>query len=691
MNELLAENNRRIALYFRQYDRITGDPQGEVVPRSAFSWNGTPLYLPVTMTEQPIYRELCHTTTQAFLRKYTGECTPRQEKQFFEGFIRDRLRHDFEFWAYTCVKIQDKLTKRPIPFSLNRGQRRLVAKFEEMRTAGLPVRVILVKARQWGGSTATQIYMLWLQLFHYHNWHSAIVTQYKQQAANIRGMISRVLAAYPPEVQALSFTGYEGMNGIKYIPQRGCIVGTGSAENPDALRSFDFAMLHLSEVGLWRSTLTKNADDLVQSLYATVPDVPGSFIVMESTAKGIGNFFHLQYQAAAGGESDLRAVFVPWFEIEMYATFRRGASGEVLHTPAGLPLSALPDPARFASTLTAYEQAQWESGATLEGIHWYRTYKRGKRYNDFQMRSEFPTTDDEAFQSNSTRYYEETHIQACRRTCKDPAFIGDLRGYSASGREALHDLRFVEDGNGQLAVWAPPENSPGEKITHRYLVTVDIGGKHYRSDWSVISVFDRLMLTDPNGALERVPTYTAHIDHDLLAWKAAQIATWYGNALLVIESNTLETRDRKQDDTLFEGDHFYTVFNEIADVYPNLYARNTPPENTRETVPLKYGWHTNKRTKYLAYDRSRAAIRDGEYIERDRRCVDEMAWLETKPDGSLGAIDGRHDDLIDTTAIAIYISSEEMPLPRRIPTPPHPTSRRRSPHSAHTPGGVATL
>lgn len=68
-----------------------------------------------------------------------------------------------------------------------------------------------------------------------------------------------------------------------------------------------------------------------------------------------------------------------------------------------------------------------------------------------------------------------------------------------------------------------------------------------------------------------------------------------------------------------------------------------------------------------------------------------MAWLETKPDGSLGAIDGRHDDLIDTTAIAIYISSEEMPLPRRIPTSPHPASRRRSPHSAHTPGGVATL
>lgn len=684
-NDIVAENNRRIASYFRQYDRLTGDPQSEVVPRAPIRYNGTTIYLPRHMAAHPIYRELQTTPPGELIHKHTGTCTPEQEKQFFEGFTRHRLRHDFEFWAYTCVKIQDKLTKRPIPFCLNRGQRRLVAEFERMRSGGVPVRVILVKARQWGGSTATQIYMLWLQLFHYQNWHSAIVTQYKQQAANIRGMISKVIASYPQEVHTVTVTGYEGMNGIKYIPQRGCIVGTGSAENPDALRSFDFAMLHLSEVGLWKSTLTKNADDLVQSLYATVPDVPGSFIVMESTAKGVGNFFHLQYQAAASGVSDLRAVFVPWFEIEMYATFQRGEAGEVLHAD-GLPISTLREPEKFIATLTDYERSQWEAGATLEGINWYRGYKRGKRYNDFQMRSEFPTTADEAFQSNSSRYYEERLLQACRHTCKDPLFVGDIRGYSNTGAEALKEIQFIEDGNGQLAVWEKPDLHPEERVTHRYLVTVDIGGKHYRSDWSVISVFDRLMLTDPNGALERVATYTGHIDHDILAWKAAQIATWYDNALLVIESNTLETRDRKKDETLSEGDHFFTVLNEIAGVYGNLYARPSDPDRTREGAPLKYGWHTNKRTKYLAYDRSRAAIRDEEYLERDRRCVDEMAWLETKNDGTLGAIEGRHDDIIDTTAIAIYISSEEMPLPKRITRLSQPSK-----HNSNRMGSDATL
>lgn len=683
-NNIISENKRRIALYFRDYDRLTGDPRSEVVPRAPVKYNGTTLYIPTSIAHLPIYAELQSHSPAEIIKKYTGGCTPFDEKQFFEGFTRHRLSHDFEFWAYLCVKIQDKLTKRPIPFKLNRGQRRLIAKFEEMRADGIPIRVILVKARQWGGSTATQMYMLWLQLFHYENWHSAIVTQFKQQAANIRGMISRVIAAYPMEIQAITLTGYEGMNGIKYIPQRGCIVGTGSAENPDALRSFDFAMLHLSEVGLWKSTLTKNADDLVQTLYSTVPDVPGSFIVMESTAKGVGNFFHLQYQAATAGDSDLRPVFVPWFEIEMYNHFLRDADSQTVTDAQGQPVSRIKDLEKFIASLSPYELSQWEAGATLEGISWYRAYKRGKRYNDFQMKSEFPTTADEAFQSNSARYYEDSHILACRHTCRDPEYTGDIRGYSLTGPDSLKNIQFVDKGNGMLAVWEKPDINPEEKVTNRYLVTVDIGGKHYKSDWSTINVFDRLMLSDPNGALERVATWTGHIDHDILAWKAAQVASWYDNALLAIESNTLETRDRKKDESVFEGDHFFTVLNEIADIYDNLYARPADPDRTRDGAPLKYGWHTNKRTKYLAYDRSRAAIRDGEYIERDRRCVDEMAWLETKTDGTLGAIEGQHDDIIDPTAIAIYISSEEMPLPKRIST------KKQLPRKRIT-GGEATI
>lgn len=39
--------------------------------------------------------------------------------------------------------------------------------------------------------------------------------------------------------------------------------------------------------------------------------------------------------------------------------------------------------------------------------------------------------------------------------------------------------------------------------------------------------------------------WSGHIDMDLLAWKELQLAKMYGNALLVIESNTLETNKVK--------------------------------------------------------------------------------------------------------------------------------------------------
>lgn len=59
---------------------------------------------------------------------------------------------DFVKWCADCVTVTDKLTGRPVPLTLNAPQRRVLAVMEERRRRGLPVRLILLKARQWGGS-----------------------------------------------------------------------------------------------------------------------------------------------------------------------------------------------------------------------------------------------------------------------------------------------------------------------------------------------------------------------------------------------------------------------------------------------------------------------------------------------------------------------------------------------------------
>ena len=409
-NEFVRLNDERNKLYFRkEYDPVKGDETQEVIPRFKLELFGETMWLPESMKQNRVVQM----ADSGFLFKLESRADDKKEfrRDILNGLAMDRLKEDFEFWAITCAKIQDKLTKKMIPFKLNRGQRKLLGRYESQRLAGKPIRVILVKARQWGGSTLTQIYMLWLQLHHYENWHSAIISQLQSQSVNIRNMLSKVLINLPSYHAKASLKTFEQQQLIKHIPERGCKILVNSAENPEATRSFDFSMVHMSEVALWADTATKSGDDIAQSIYATVPDdQPGTFIVMESTAKGIGNFFHRQWLAAQDNKTNnidgLYPIFVAWYEIEIYKRKLPCSVGE------------------FIKTLTDYEKWQWNEGATLEGIYWYRMYKKKNNYTDFQMKSEFPTTAEEAFQTKSGKYFADEMITKLRRSCRTPIFVG---------------------------------------------------------------------------------------------------------------------------------------------------------------------------------------------------------------------------------------------------------------------------
>ena len=111
--------------------------------------------------------------------------------------VRRRCREDFAYWAERCVRIKDKMSGRMVPFRLNAPQRRVAAVFERERQAGRPIRVIMLKARQWGGSTLVQMYMAWIQCTQAEHWHSLICAQVGKTAASIRGMYDEMLRTYP--------------------------------------------------------------------------------------------------------------------------------------------------------------------------------------------------------------------------------------------------------------------------------------------------------------------------------------------------------------------------------------------------------------------------------------------------------------------------------------------------------------
>lgn len=643
MEITVIENERRKKEIDRPYRPETGE--GSITgKRFCFHLPDAPIpiqYIPEMMLEEVELVKLLrrHGSIEKFILNELKESpSPVIKEEVWRRWVKVRIKYDFEFWAVLFVRIKNKTGDSDIPFRLNRPQRRLLSELEDMRTKRLPIRLILLKARQWGGSTLVQMYMAWIQLVHRKNWNSVICAHLKDTAANIKGMYSKLLENYPAWLidadKPLKFQPYEKMGNTSVIAETGCKVTIGSAETPESVRGSDAVMAHLSEVAFWPHTRLKSPESLIRSVCGSVALLPDSVVVMESTANGTGNYFHQECERAKRGESDKRFLFIPWFEIEMYS----------------VPVE---DYDALITSLTDYEKDLWDKGATLEAIAWYRMKR--KEYRDHaDMMAEYPSDDVEAFNHTGERVFDIRQVQRLRESCRPADKVGEVYGKVFSGKSALEGLGFKEEAGGRLHIWAFPDSDMSVK--DRYLVVVDIGGRSSKADYSVIVVYDRYWMLF-GGVPEIVAQWRGHIDHDLLAWKSVQIAAFYHHALLVIESNTLETEHT-------DGEHTEYILDTIADSYTHLYAR-VSAEMIRSQVPSKWGFHMNRSTKTMVVNHQIQMLRENGYIERDIQACYEHDVFERKPNGSFGAMDGHHDDILITRCIGNYICYTE-PLPYRF-------------------------
>jgi hypothetical protein len=640
-SQIVSENKKRLELLHGDYQPLIG--KGSPLDRFPFQIdNDRELWLPQSMMKHPLIMAAHNYETLFDFLKYSYRHTMPSErasgiKSQINTFHVTRLSYDFEFWAASCARIQDDEGEH-VPFILNPPQRILFHVLEAMRLAGVPMRVILLKARQWGGSTFLRLYMTWIQLFIRTGWGAAIVATVEPQAMHIRGMINIIAMYHPEEIFKIALRPYRGSQKNREIVGRNCVVGVGSYEEPDNLRSFTFQMLHLSECAMWTQTAGKKPESVVQALRSTVPKKADTLICLESTANGVGNFFHREWQQAEGGHSDYKSVFIPWFGIPKYSM-----------------AIDKKDYGQFIESMTDADWDRWDAGATLEGILWYKSFMKGENYSQEAMDAEYPTTANGAFVTSGQRVFPHTHVRRIRETCTAPKFIGELHGREVTGPGAKDAIMFHENPLGNLRVWTKPADEV--LVSNRYVIFVDIGGRSKKSDKSVMRVLDRYNVTE-GGKPEFVATWRGNIDHDILAWKAVQLAIWYHNALLIVEDNSLD----KEDDG---RGNFYTILDEIAEHYENLYTR-TEPDKVKEGVPLKYGFQTNRYSKPMIINSLLAAAREQLYIERDEIACNEMDTYEQKANKTLGAQDGCFDDMVISTAGCIWASSSYMDIPALI-------------------------
>lgn len=282
-----------------------------------------------------------------------------------ERKIRQRLKDDFEHYAKKCLKIRPKKGSL-IPLNLNGEQRFIHKKLEEQKKQTGMVRALILKGRQQGCSTYVEG-RFFHRTTHSRGIRTYILTHEQQATDNLFKMVKRFYDSISPLMKpAISATNAKEL--IFHKLDSDYRVGTAGTKGVG--RSDTVQLFHGSEVAFW-----PHADAHAAGIMQTVPMLPGTEIILESTANGLGNEFHQRWQDAESRISDYIAIFIPWFWNDDY-----------IKTPAD-------DFVLESDEIEYMEQYK----LSLERMAWRRA-KIIELKDPLLFKQEYPATSAEAFQ-----------------------------------------------------------------------------------------------------------------------------------------------------------------------------------------------------------------------------------------------------------------------------------------------------
>jgi len=676
-NEIIAENERRWKRLRAEYDPVTGEGVAELTGLKRVKLEIPDFAIPVqwvpsSMMDNKLIKEVKRAgTIEKYITTKKWKYGAPTKDEVERRIRRIRHKHDFVFWAYFCIWIKHKTLKKRVRFELNLNQLIALGECERMFAQHEPISFILLKARQWGGSTFSFFLQIW-RMFKWNEFHSFAIAAHTSSASQtILTMLIRTIKDYPawdlglPDVTKLRLapadssghafcikdqSGKQVLEGFIYI---------GTAEKPDTLRSKDISGAHYSEVGVWPDTPGKQAEDIIADIEGGMTEDEDTIRVMESTAKSSDDYFAEVWKSCADGKGGYRQIFVPSrdviFDNRKIDDMREFVEWLVEHKDEDVPSGKWKDSGKYHWWL-------WEIGSTLEHINWYR--HRRLRLSFAKMCNEAPETPEQAFFTAGNHVFDPFLVAAkSKKNSRRPEFVGDLVAEGEKGKEALKNIRFIPNATGNLRIWEKPDDSP---VRDRYIVILDPRrGASEGADPACITVIDRLLMM-PDFGLDGRPGVVAEMnykaDPDLQAYDAMRLAKWYNNALLVIESNTMEQLNEERNVGI---DSFEYIMDIVSKLYDNLYMRSAPEEDVNGNKIYKWGFHTNRATKPKIINFMKECLRDDLWDEPSELCYLQMAsYMEDH--GKTDAEHGKHDDIVMSRAIGLWICFKEMDLPAWI-------------------------
>lgn len=322
-----------------------------------------------------------------------------------------RLSEDLDYFCEHLPIVIKAKTGELVPFKMNSGQRMLHDAIEKQLKEEGRVRAVVVKARQMGFSTYVSVRNYWKTLT--NGGRKAYILAHNSDSSNeLFAMTKRM-----HDHNALLPLPLEASNAkeliFSYIDSS---YKVGTAGSEEGGRGFTIQSLHGSEVSSW-----PHAEQIAAGLMEAVPrgvDSKGSEVILESTGKGVGTYFHKMAMGAAKGENGFILVFVPWFVEQKYR-----------------------EPVPEGFVLTDEERKYKETYALDDEQIMFRRLMIAEK-GKFIFEQEYPSCLSEAFQDNTDSYLPLELVREAQRrgrssSSASPVVMGIDPSYSGKDRSAI--------------------------------------------------------------------------------------------------------------------------------------------------------------------------------------------------------------------------------------------------------------
>lgn len=331
-------------------------------------------------------------------------------------------RLDFVYWLERYSRIID-WQGNLVPCIPLIAQRIMLEVWGDLEERGLAIAIANLKARQLGMTTISE-----LAIFHrislWPRVPALIGSSDPENSADMARKQERCLEWSPwwlrPEITAyrtgsyIEFGKQDSSLSIQWLNQKS---GVGRGRTP--------MVAHLSEV----SDCAKPEALIDAALLRAMHDSPKMFLILETTARRTGDWFHETWKSAVRGASRLKPVFLPWFigtDLYPTVTWLRGNPVPAGWRPLQLTLRHA-DRARMYvrsnDLLRTQLGANWEM--PLEQMWWWertrQEYADKHALNIFY--SELPADDQEAFQNTQAPVFDIELLAAYREKVQEPVGV----------------------------------------------------------------------------------------------------------------------------------------------------------------------------------------------------------------------------------------------------------------------------